>query len=83
MGFQHQYFYFFGLVFKDVKDETSAHIKQMGLKIVFWGFFWPHCTACRILVPGPGIEPTPPAVEAWSLNSWTTREVLFLLSFCF
>ena len=34
-------------------------------------FFWP----CGILVPPPGIEPTPPAVEAWSLNHWTAREV--------
>ena len=29
-----------------------------------------------ILVPGPGIEPVPPALEAWSLNHWTAREVL-------
>ena len=31
--------------------------------------------ACSILVPQPGIEPVPPAVEAQSLNPWTTREV--------
>ena len=34
--------------------------------------------AFGILVPGPEIEPTPPAVEAleaWSLNHWTIREV--------
>ena len=44
--------------------------------IVLSFFFWPHCMACRILVPPPGIEPTPtPALEAWSLNHWTTREV--------
>ena len=30
---------------------------------------------CGILVPRPGIEPTPPALEVWSLNHWTTREV--------
>ena len=29
-----------------------------------------------ILVPQPRIQPTSPAVEAWSLNRWTTREVL-------
>ena len=23
----------------------------------------------------PGIEPVPPAVEAWRLNHWTAREV--------
>ena len=30
-----------------------------------------------ILVPRPGIEPVPPAVEAQSLNRWTSREVPF------
>ena len=27
-------------------------------------------------LPGPGIKPECPAVEAWSLNHWTTKEVL-------
>ena len=30
--------------------------------------------ACRILVPQPGIKPTSPALEAWSLNFWTVRK---------
>ena len=38
-------------------------------------FFRPHCEAQRIIVPQPGIEPVPPAVEAQGLNHWTTREV--------
>ena len=29
---------------------------------------------CGILVPQPGIEPMPPAMEVGSLNHWTTRE---------
>ena len=37
--------------------------------------FRPCHVACRILVPRPGIEPAPPAVEAQHLNHWTTREV--------
>ena len=37
-----------------------------------------HHAACDILVPQPGIEPVPPALEAWSLNHWTTKEVPFL-----
>ena len=41
--------------------------------------FWPHSTACRILVPPQGIEPVLPAMEARSLNHWTTREVRVLL----
>ena len=31
--------------------------------------------ACGILVPWAGIEPMTPALEVWSLNHWTTREV--------
>ena len=31
--------------------------------------------ASRILVPQPGMEPLPPAVEAQSLNHWMDREV--------
>ena len=37
--------------------------------------FWPHRTACGILVPRPGIEPVTPAVEVPSPNHWSTREV--------
>ena len=37
--------------------------------------------ACRILVPRPGIEPMPPAVEAQSPNHWTAREVPVLRYF--
>ena len=41
--------------------------------------FWPCCVACRFLVPWPGIKLIPPALEASSLNHWTTREVPLLL----
>ena len=41
---------------------------------VFW--FWSQHEACGILVLQPGIEPTPPALEALSLDHWTSREVL-------
>ena len=37
--------------------------------------------AYGILVPHPGIEPAPPAVEAWSLNHQTAREVPGLIYF--
>ena len=44
--------------------------------IIFWFYFFiyfsPHSEACGILVCWPGIKPTPPALEAWSLNHWTT-----------
>ena len=38
-------------------------------------------TAWGILVPQPGIEPVPPAVEAQSLNHWIAREFPMLLIF--
>ena len=45
------------------------------MNLVTFFFFFPGCTACGILVPQPGIEPVPPALEARSLNHWTAREV--------
>ena len=39
-------------------------------------FFPGHTThGIGILVHQPGMEPAPPAVEAWRLNHWTTRAV--------
>ena len=40
----------------------------------FFGGGLCHMT-CRILVPQPGIELLPPAVEAQSPNHWTAREL--------
>ena len=40
-----------------------------------FNFFGHGIWACGILDPQPGIEPTPPAVEARSLNYGATREV--------
>ena len=31
--------------------------------------------ACEIQVPWPGMEPVPSALQAWSLNPWTAKEV--------
>ena len=41
---------------------------------LFVCLFRPCCVACGILVPQPGMEPVPPAVEGWSPNLWTARE---------
>ena len=38
-------------------------------------FFWPHHKAYGILVPWPGIEPSPPCIGRQRLNYWTTGEV--------
>ena len=51
---------------------------EIGLKIMmcFLGFFfWLWRVAHGILVPPARVEPVPPAVEAQSLNHWTTREI--------
>lgn len=41
--------------------------------------FWPRLIACGTLVPQPGIKPLHPAeaLEAQTLNPWTTRGVSF------
>ena len=38
-------------------------------------FFFSARPRWGILVPQPGIEPTPSALEVQSFNHWTTREV--------
>ena len=52
----------------DLVITTRGNLSYTGL------FFFFHKT-CYILLPQLGMEPMPPAVEAQSLNHWTTREV--------
>ena len=50
--------------------------------LLFFFFFWPYLEACGIFIlqfPRLGMEPRPAAVEVWSLNHWTAREVLFFI----
>ena len=57
---------------------------KMALCPTFFFFFFLLChTACRLLVPQPGIKPMPSAVEVRSLNHWTTREVPHVLCLFF
>ena len=45
-------------------------------------FFFRLCrAACRILVPRPGIEPSPSAVKVPCHNHWTAREFPILIIF--
>ena len=48
------------------------HESAIGMRISFSflkkKYFWLYHAACGILVPQPGIEPTPPALEVQSLN---------------
>ena len=52
----------------------SESFMHMTISTLF--LFWPCYIACGILVPWPGIEPTPPALEVWSLSPLDAREVL-------
>lgn len=42
--------------------------------------FWPCHMACGILVPRPGLNLFPPAIEVWSLNNWPARSLIFTFS---
>ena len=44
------------------------------LLLLLFFTFWPHCTACGLLTPWPGIEPRLPALEAPSINHGSPRE---------
>lgn len=52
----------------DLPKEGSAYTSFFPL--------WPSQVACEIFIPRPGIEPVPPASEAWSFNPWTARGTL-------
>ena len=39
-------------------------------------FLWHFCMDCGIFVPGPGMEPRPSAVKAWSPDHYMTGELL-------
>ena len=48
---------------------------------IFFFFLATPLEACGILFPWPKIKPAPPALEAWSLNHWSAREVQVILCF--
>ena len=58
---------------KDAPGSIRRQKREAGARN-FLFLFWPHLTVCEILVHWPGMEPTPAAVGAQSLNHWT-REV--------
>ena len=53
---------------------TLPTLPRIQNHIVGFGFFWPCCAACGILVPQPGMEPAPSAVKSRGPNHWTARE---------
>ena len=84
------HFFFQGLLRPPGQNESLASVcfliflKRAWKQAMFFFFFWPYPMACGILVPPPRIERTRLAVEAQSLNHWTTREVLcFVFNYLF
>ena len=59
-----------------VKFLVAVEFTSLLEVVFFFFFFFFSYKACWILAPLPGIKPMPPAVEVWSLNHWTAREVL-------
>ena len=56
------------------RDQSPAHILiSLFFSVLFTYLYL--ATACRLLLPWPGIKPMPSAMETWSLNYWTAREV--------
>ena len=55
-------------------QECSGWHQALRVFLFLFLFFAYHET-CKILVLYPGMEPRTPAVEAKSLNHWTTREI--------
>ena len=53
------------------KDEFKESFEYL----IYLFLIWQCRTACGTLVPQPGMESEGPALEAWSLNHWTTRDV--------
>ena len=73
-------------VFMVIKTSSLATLKVQLSHLLFFSFFldlfiWLHwilVAAWELLVLcslGPGIEPRPPVLGAWSLSHWPTREV--------
>ena len=60
-------------------SQQSHELGNMTFPILFYGFFF-FCQTERqaygSLVPGPGIEPAPPAVQAWYLNHFPDGSVV-------
>lgn len=53
----------------------AMDVNKRGCFYFLYFLLWPRHTAYRILLPRPGIDPVPPAVEVQSLNHWTSKEV--------
>ena len=69
---------FFILIYSNFSFFYYMIVAFMSILFIYlFIYFWPCRATCGILVPQPGIEPVPHAVEAQSPNFWTAREFPF------
>lgn len=66
--------------FEPVSFYSSLMFCSCLSSVLFCFFLWLSHMTCGILVPRPEIKPSPPALEAGSLNLWTSREAPLLSS---
>ena len=58
-----------------LERERKGSFSVLVVLFYYWCFFfWPGHAFYGMLVPWPGIEPGPPALEAQNPNHWITRE---------
>ena len=71
-GWKNKAFFFFFLIFIYLFRLRQVLVAARGIFITACGIL---VAACMWdLVPWPGIKPGPPALGAWSLTHWTSRE---------
>ena len=70
------------ILFLPQRDEVTLNITfYLSFFFLIFIYLFIHLTASSLscgmwdLLPCPGIEPWPPALGAWNLSHWTTREV--------
>ena len=69
------------VLFREVSSIPQAFGVGERVRIIV---FWRGYILCQgILVPRPGMEPTPPSLEVWSFKHWTAREIQELVFFFF
>ena len=57
-----------------LRSDVTEQQYSLAKPLFFFSFFWPCSAACGILVPRPGIEQGPSAVEAQNRKAWTGGE---------
>ena len=67
---------------EEIRWPYSLIVISLSLSLFF--FFFCHAVwhVGGIVVPQPGIEPGPPALGAWSLKHWNSREVPLVVVSC-